>query len=105
MTNIWNSKSKSFVYGDLAPLYVTKKYEVRIVYDHKFELDDYGIVNIATSVIENFCNNLSRARFLADEATKLEVEGYKDPTDGLLEALRAAQEEREERVPGERKLS
>lgn len=95
--------SESFVYDDIPALYLTPNYEVRIVFDGAHKLDDYGVVNRETGVIENFTNNIGRAKWLADAATELAVNGYKDPVEGLLEKLQGA--EFADSLPGDRKLS
>jgi 3-deoxy-D-manno-octulosonic acid (KDO) 8-phosphate synthase len=81
------------------PLYATAAYALRIVFDATHKLDDYGVVNKQTGIIENFTNNIGRGRFLVDAATKLVQEGYKDPVDGLMEALARASMEDAADVP------
>src|ERR1700743_3456393 len=91
---IRGSLSKVFIY-DLPVLYTTTHYDVRIVFDPEHNLDDYGIVNKQTGVVEYFLNNFSRAKVAADEITKEAVEGTRDPREAFMEMLRGQQTEEE----------
>lgn len=90
------SVSESFVYDDITPLYETSHYEVRIVFDGAHKIDDYGVVNKETGVIENFVNNVGRGKWLADGATELAINGYQDPVEGFMAKLQEAMDEPDE---------
>lgn len=69
------SQALSYIYHDLPVLHTTAHFEVRVIYDPRTDYDMYGVINKETGVIEHCTNALTRAKYIADEATAEVLEG------------------------------